>query len=432
MRAALLSVAAHCMLPTLRSAVRRAAGLEKAALKKRQLSISRRPRNLGSARDFEDLKHAAQVNVFVVWSDEAAEPVSLANAVDGWQCVAHTRMRPREGGEKTPSYFGLGQIERLKKRLAIAATATDALELDDNEATYARAWRARALDKPLRVKVGTPEDQPHEPELLEPREPDDGAADGLNSELEPWLLPDEMLVEHGEDDEPTLFQDRTGGSRLVLFVDTPSLRASQRRYLSDALGVPVFDRFSIVLNIFKSRARSKEVCVQRLQPRFSSRLAPTPRATSAPLRHSSHFTKFIESLWQALLRLELATLRHRRANLVDALADLDQQRGGHTMDRGPGNKRIQIMRSTINEQTSALEDKLSAMMSRSDAIRRKRRERSASSGRRLPVICLVGYTNAGKSLLHAQLAGSEGDPSRADRRRSLCFARHIHGHGSIG
>lgn len=324
------------------------------------------------------------------------EPIALATAVAGWRVVDHVRVVPRVGRKsKSAAFFGRGQVERLAERVKLAAAATEPLDMaaEDNTPKTSRAWRARTLDRPLALRGSNDDeidfrdddDDTDKEDLAE----DDLAADGdptSSLDWEPWVeeLHDEAqgLLDRGsgaEDDG----DDRGSGVRpkddaseevaVAVFVDTPSLRASQQRYLANALGVPVFDRFSVVLSIFRSRAQSKE----------------------------------------ASLRVELAALAQQRANLVDAIAKLDQQQGGDRQSRGPGERRITIMRSRLSKRASALKKQLAEAASKGDEQRRRRRERGANAGRRLPVVALVGYTNAGKSLLQAQLAGSAGDASRA-------------------
>lgn len=331
-------------------------------------------------------------NVLVVWRDEAEEPVALATAVAGWRVVDHVRVVPRVGRQsRSAAFFGRGQVERLAERVKLAASAKKPLDLaaEDNMPKTSRAWRARTLDRPLALR-GSNDDEIdfRDEEDVEEGLAEDDLADDPSSSLdwEPWMqeLHDEAqgLLDRGNGTEDNGDERGSGTSHkddagaevgVAVFVDTQSLRASQQRYLANALGVPVFDRFSVVLNIFRSRAQSKE----------------------------------------ATLRVELAALTHQRANLVDAIAKLDQQQGGDKQSRGPGERRIAIMRSRLSKRESALRKQLADAASRGDEQRRRRRVRGANAGRRLPVVALVGYTNAGKSLLQAQLSGSAGDASRA-------------------
>ena len=362
----------------------------------------------GTVRRFQDFVNPNPTNVLVVWHDEAEEAVALAEAVHGWRCVSHFRMMPRESGERSRRYFGRGQIERLRHRLKLAAQADTSVDMAaEGGPTTSRAWRARTLDKPLASRLideiddGTPDDDlpvgysqnyltKHEERDSEDAEEDVSDESHLSAhDIEPWIGESERWL--GLSDEAAHFSHRSsrksGASRdtgqspppsfgsggLVLYVDTPTLKASQLRDLTTELGVPVFDRFSIVLEIFRSRAQSL----------------------------------------QARLRVELAALSRQRAHLVDAIAQMDQQRGGDVQGRGAGEKRISEMRSRLRKRTTVLQKRIDAVAGKDDKMRLRRRERSARSGRRLPVIALVGYTNAGKSLLHARLAGGAGDEARA-------------------
>ena len=96
-----------------------------------------------------------------------------------------------------------------------------------------------------------------------------------------------------------------------------------------------------------------------------------------------------------------------------------QQRGATGKLSGPGEKAITIATRQLTYRASRLTTELRELATRDDAQRQKRRRRDANMGQRLPVAAIVGYTNAGKSLLHAKLAGSSGDASRA---RDALFA----------
>ena len=268
--------------------------------------------------------------------------------------VSHFPMMPRESGERSRRYFGRGQIERLRHRLKLAAQADTSVDMAaEGGPTTSRAWRARTLDKPLASRLideiddGTPDDDlpvgysqnyltKHEERDSEDAEEDVSDESHLSAhDIEPWIGESERWL--GLSDEAAHFSHRSseerssrdtgqspppsfGSGGLVLYVDTPTLKASQLRDLTTELGVPVFDRFSIVLEIFRSRAQSL----------------------------------------QARLRVELAALSRQRAHLVDAIAQMDQQRGGDVQGRGAGEKRISEMRSRLRKRTTVLQKRIDA------------------------------------------------------------------------
>ena len=351
------------------------------------------------------------IDVFVVCVNrhlDAEEPISLANSVDGWRCVGCSRLNVRKPRART--LLGKGQIENLGEQMREAAAAgliedgssvlpaIDAREWaawkidggsDDGvsplisrvppaAATNSREWRASQMDGGLRLPLVDEDDVESEHEADELLFSDAESVEEATSTAA-------RLLEEPDDDALDAF-GWSGGSPLsasrgefVVFIDVPSLRPSQQRNLQDAWGCAVYDRFSVVLNIFRSRARSKE----------------------------------------ALLRLELASLGFQKSRLVDSLAGFDQQRGGAATVSGAGEKAISTMRSKLGARAAKLTSRLAELAEKVDNLRRHGRERSGQGGRRMPVVALVGYTNAGKSLMHARLAGTDGDSSRA---RDVLFA----------
>jgi len=144
------------------------------------------------------------------------------------------------------------------------------------------------------------------------------------------------------------------------------------RRLAEGWGVPVVDRFSVILRIFQARATTQAAGRQ----------------------------------------LELARLRYKRARLVDPDASRSQQRGATSKLSGPGETQLERSRRVIDARIGALSRQLAAEARARASRRRARRGRDEGAACRVPVVCLVGYTNAGKSALHARLAQA-GDAGRA-------------------
>ncbi len=140
-----------------------------------------------------------------------------------------------------------------------------------------------------------------------------------------------------------------GASLLVFDQD---LNPSQVRSLTDFTELKVIDRTQLILDIFAQRARTRE----------------------------------------GKLQVETAQLKYILPRLVgrdDALSRLTGGIGG----RGPGETRLEIDRRRVREKIQRLQKEL-------EAIRTQRKERRRKRNRReLPVISIVGYTNAGKSTL---------------------------------
>ena len=148
------------------------------------------------------------------------------------------------------------------------------------------------------------------------------------------------------------------GADLILFAC--DLSPSQARNISQATDLKVLDRTQLILDIFARRATSRE----------------------------------------GKLQVELAQLRYRLPRLVQRDTSLSRL-GGGIGGRGPGETRLEVDRRRVRERIARLQRDLARVAVKRD-VRRKRRE-----VRGLPVVSLVGYTNAGKSTLLNRLTRSE-------------------------
>ncbi len=145
----------------------------------------------------------------------------------------------------------------------------------------------------------------------------------------------------------------------VLIFDK-DLTPSQGRHISEATSLKVIDRTQLILDIFAQRAQSAE----------------------------------------GKLQVELAQLKYRLPRLVQSDTSLSRLAGG-IGGRGPGETKLEIDRRRARERINHLEKRI-------DALSRERNVRRAQRNRReLPVISIVGYTNAGKSTLLNAITGSE-------------------------
>ena len=148
------------------------------------------------------------------------------------------------------------------------------------------------------------------------------------------------------------------GADIVIF-DNP-LSPSQQRVLTEELGVTVMDRSALILDIFAKRARTSE---GRLQVALAQYKYLLPRLTG---------------MWKHLERQE-----------------------GAIGTRGPGETQMETDRRIIHRKINKLEDELRDVR-RVRATQRERREKNE-----VPVVAIVGYTNAGKSTLLNALTGSD-------------------------
>ncbi|MDT8409545.1 MAG: ribosome rescue GTPase HflX [Wenzhouxiangellaceae bacterium] len=144
---------------------------------------------------------------------------------------------------------------------------------------------------------------------------------------------------------------------LVLF--NHRLSPVQERNLTTELKVPILDRTTLILDIFAQRARSHE----------------------------------------GKLQVELAQLKHLSTRLVRGWTHLERQRGGIGM-RGPGETQLETDRRLLAGRIRQLKVRL-------DRLEQHRlRGRQARDRSSLPLIALVGYTNAGKSTLFNRLTSA--------------------------
>lgn len=138
------------------------------------------------------------------------------------------------------------------------------------------------------------------------------------------------------------------------------LTPSQMNNLERELNIKIMDRTMVILDIFAARASTRE----------------------------------------GQLQVELAQLRYRSTHLIGMGRILSRQ-GGGIGTRGPGEKKLETDRRVIRERIS----KLKAELERVKMNRSTQRKRRVENG--IPVICIVGYTNAGKSTLLNILTDSE-------------------------
>jgi len=145
---------------------------------------------------------------------------------------------------------------------------------------------------------------------------------------------------------------------LAIFND--ELSASQVRNLERLTGLKIMDRTTLILDIFASRARSRE----------------------------------------GKLQVELARLQYSLLHLIGAGQQLSRL-GGGIGTRGPGETQLESDRRVIRRRIGELKNEIKAIR-RHRSLHRQRRQRN-----KIPLISLVGYTNAGKSTLLNALTGAE-------------------------
>ncbi|MDM0048048.1 GTPase HflX [Variovorax sp. J22R115] len=159
-----------------------------------------------------------------------------------------------------------------------------------------------------------------------------------------------LFVGSGKADEIRELAELHRASEVVF---DQALSPAQQRNLERQLGVAVYDRTFLILEIFAQRARSHE----------------------------------------GKLQVELARLQYLSTRLVRRWSHLERQRGGIGTRGGPGETQIELDRRMIGEAIKRTRERL-AKVRRQRGTQRRQRERRDTFN-----ISLVGYTNAGKSSL---------------------------------
>lgn len=148
--------------------------------------------------------------------------------------------------------------------------------------------------------------------------------------------------------------------RATVAIFDIDLKPAQSRAFEDATGLKAIDRTQLILDVFAQRARSRD----------------------------------------GKLQVELAQLKYALPRLTEKDAGLSRLAGG-IGGRGPGETVIEIGRRRIRDRIRALEKQVESLSRQRDLRRRRRREEG------VPVLSIIGYTNAGKSTLLNAMTGSE-------------------------
>jgi len=167
-------------------------------------------------------------------------------------------------------------------------------------------------------------------------------------------------------------------AETIIFND--ELSPSQIRNLEAELDRKVIDRTILILDIFAERAQTRE----------------------------------------AQLQVEVARLQYMLPRLVGLRASLGRQGGGGgagLRNKGTGETKLELDRRRIEERISMLQQELEKLVATRQTQRMKRKKNE------VPVVCLVGYTNTGKSsLMNALLKHTDPETSKEVFVKDMLFA----------
>ena len=156
-------------------------------------------------------------------------------------------------------------------------------------------------------------------------------------------------------------QDVISLNNVNIVFMTCNVTPVQQKNLEKTWNVKILDRTGLILEIFSNRAATRE----------------------------------------GVLQVEMAALSYQRTRLVRAWTHLERQRGGLGFVGGPGETQIESDKRAIDLQLKNLRRQLQKVV-KTRELHRKRRLKTS-----MPIISLIGYTNAGKSTLFNKLTNEE-------------------------
>jgi GTP-binding protein HflX len=283
-----------------------------------------------------------------------------------------------------------GTLYQIQERttpseLEQSLTFTDFIaELEDEYQRKTRRAQSTEGDPAILVYVATPQARDQETELAEMHELCRTAGVHIvdtfvqrRSELHP-----KYAVGKGKLEDLTQRAVQLGADLLIFGQD---LKPGQLRAITDTSNVRVLDRTQLILDIFAQHATSRD----------------------------------------GKLQVELAQLRYNLPRLSDRNTGMSRLMGG-IGGRGPGETKLELNKRRARDRMRLL-DKAIGDLSKQRSLRRSSRQKSS-----IPIVSIVGYTNAGKSTLLNHLTSStvlsedKLFATLTPTSRKLSFGRHEH------
>ncbi|XP_066136753.1 putative GTP-binding protein 6 [Saccopteryx bilineata] len=213
-------------------------------------------------------------------------------------------------------------------------------------------------------------------------------AKALVHTLDSWSVVETMVVPTKAPDRKLVFgkgtlehlteKIRALSEVTAVFLNVERMSTPTKKELEAAWGVQVFDRFTVVLHIFRCNARTKE----------------------------------------ARLQVALAELPVLRSRLKDRISHLGGRGGSSRYIMGSGESFVQLQQRLMREKEMKIRKALERLRVKRQLLGRQRRRRE------FPVVSVVGYTNSGKTTLIKALTGDAAAQPRDQLFATLDVTAH--------
>ncbi|KAI1899541.1 hypothetical protein AGOR_G00062850 [Albula goreensis] len=192
---------------------------------------------------------------------------------------------------------------------------------------------------------------------------------GLVTTLQNWTVVEKIILSTKTPEKRRLFgkgnfqllteRIKSTPQITAVFVNVERLSSMSAREMEEAWGVKVLDRYTVVLNIFRRNACTKE----------------------------------------AKLQISLAEIPLLRSRLRNELANFDQQGGGSRYIMGSGETLMEVQQRILKERELKIRSALEKLRRKRHLLRSKRKQCE------FPIVSVMGYTNCGKTTLIKALTG---------------------------